>query len=264
MGMTKILAIANQKGGVGKTTTAVNLAASLATTGKRVILVDCDPQGNATSGSGVNKLALQNSLAEVLLGQCATDSALLQLEEVGYGLIPANDRLIAAEIAIMGRDQREFRLRQALTPLHARSDFILLDCPPSLSMLAVNTLVAATAVLIPIQCEYYALEGLSSLTNTIDRIRQTVNPDLHIAGILRTMYDPRNNLARDVAAKLQEHFKGLVYDSVIPRNITLAEAPSHGLPALQYDKKARGTQAYLMLAGEILRYGDRRAEKHNG
>ena len=262
--MTKILAIANQKGGVGKTTTAVNLAASLAATGKRVVLADCDPQGNATSGSGINKFELQDSLAEVLLGQCATNTALLKLEKVGYGLIPANDRLTAAEMAIMGRDQREFRLRQALSPLQAHCDFILLDCPPSLSILAVNTLAAATAVIIPIQCEYYALEGLSSLTNTIDRIRQTINPDLYIAGILRTMYDPRNNLTRDVATKLQEHFKELVYDSIIPRNITLAEAPSHGLPALQYDKKARGTQAYLMLAGEVLRRGSRKPKQNNG
>ena len=262
--MTKTLAVANQKGGVGKTTTAVNLAASLAATGKRVVLVDCDPQGNATSGSGVDKFGLQNSLAEVLLGQCATDDALLKLEKVGYGLIPANDRLTAAEIEIMGRDRREFRLRQALSPLRARYDFILLDCPPSLSILTVNTLAAATSVLIPIQCEYYALEGLSSLNNTIDRIRQTINPGLRIEGILRTMYDPRNNLARDVAKKLQEHFKDLVYDSIIPRNITLAEAPSHGLPCLLYDKKARGAQAYLMLAGEVLRRAHHKQGKNYG
>ena len=251
--MTKTLAVANQKGGVGKTTTAVNLAASLAATGKRVVLVDCDPQGNATSGSGVDKFALQNSLAEVLLGQCSTNNALLDLEKTAYRLLPANESLTAAEIEIMSRDQREFRLRHALAPLRQHYDFILLDCPPALSMLTVNAMVAASGVLIPIQCEYYALEGLTSLNNTIDRIRQTVNPDLHVEGILRTMYDPRNNLALDVSRQLQKHFARLVYDTIIPRNVTLAEAPSHGLPVLQYDKSARGARAYIMLAGELLR-----------
>lgn len=251
--MTKIMAVANQKGGVGKTTTSVNLAASMAATKRRVLLVDLDPQGNATMGSGVDKETIVKTGFEVLMGQAAIDEVLLPLEAVGYDLLPANSALTGAEVALLDELARELRLKNALEPIQARYDYVLVDCPPSLNMLTVNALVAATSVIIPMQCEYYALEGLTALIDTIEKIRALLNPQLQIEGLLRTMYDPRNNLATEVSAQLKEHFGEKLYHTVIPRNVRLAEAPSFGLPALQYDKSCTGALAYLALAGEMLR-----------
>jgi chromosome partitioning protein len=251
--MGKILTIANQKGGVGKTTTSVNLAASLAATRRRVLLVDLDPQGNATMGSAVDKHDLEYTSGDVLLGRVTIREAIQYVEAVGYSLLPANDDLTEAEVALMQAERREFRLRDALAPVTDEFDYILIDCPPALNMLTVNALTAAHGVLIPMQCEYYALEGLSALTGTIDSIRRSVNPGLQIEGVLRTMYDPRNNLSTDVSAQLEQHFGERLYRTIIPRNVRLAEAPSYGLPVLLYDKPSRGALAYLALAGEILR-----------
>ena len=250
--MVKIYAITNQKGGVGKTTTTVNLAAVLVATGHKVLLVDMDPQGNSTLASGVSKHELETSVVDVLLQRRTTRDCIVAAQNGGYDLLSANDELTVAEVQLINIDGREFRLREALAPLHEEYNYVLIDCPPTLSTLTINALTAAHGVIIPTQCEYFALEGLSSLLQTIERLRETVNPKLRIEGVLRTMFDPRNNLARDVSEKLQHHFGKELYKSVIPRNVTLAEAPSHGMPALQYDKHARGTQAYIMLAGEIL------------
>ena len=250
--MGKILAITNQKGGVGKTTTSINLAASLAKTRRRVMLIDIDPQGNATMGSGVDKSALAATTYEVLLGQ-ATLAAATRAVEGGYDLIPANGDLSGAEIELIDLPAREHRLREALTPVRAHYDFILIDCPPSLNLLTVNALVGADAVIIPMQCEYYALEGLSALVNTIKKIREALNPNLQIEGLLRTMFDPRNTLANEVSAQLTQHFGDKLYRTVIPRNVRLAEAPSYGKPVISYDMHSKGAQAYLALAGEMLR-----------
>ena len=251
--MGKVLAIANQKGGVGKTTTTVNLAASLAATKRKVLLIDLDPQGNATMGSGVDKSQLSNSVYELLTDRCSLADALHRSEEGGYDLLPANADLTAAEVELLEMTLKENRLRYALSEARDRYDFILIDCPPSLNMLTVNGLVAADAVIIPMQCEYYALEGLSALLTTIERIRAVFNPRLEIEGLLRTMYDPRNSLTRDVSAQLTAHFGDRLYQTVIPRNVRLAEAPSHGVPVLVYDKQSRGAVAYLALAGELVR-----------
>ena len=258
--MSKIITIANQKGGVGKTTTTVNLAAALAATKRRVLLVDMDPQGNATMGSGVDKNSLNVTVCDVLLGDSTASEARISLPEVGFDILPANADLTAAEVQLMNRIGREKQLALALGPIVDDYDYILIDCPPSLNMLTVNALVAANGVVIPMQCEYYALEGLSSLLDTIDQIRISVNPDIKLEGLLRTMYDPRNNLANDVSAELVEHFGEQVYRTVIPRNIRLAEAPSYGQPILQYEKTSRGSLAYLALAGEVLR---RDAKQHH-
>jgi chromosome partitioning protein len=251
--MHRILAITNQKGGVGKTTTSVNLAASFSATKRRVLLIDIDPQGNATMGCGIDKRALQRSTTDVLLGTCDAASAIVPVDYADFKLMPGNQDLVAAEVELMGKPGCEMRLRNALAPILDDFDMVLIDCPPALNMLTVNALVAAEGVIIPMQCEYYALEGLTALVGTIEQIKAGPNPSLEIGGILRTMFDPRNNLANEVSAQLIEHFQDRVFRTIIPRNVRLAEAPSHGKPALHYDRESRGALAYLALAGEMIR-----------
>ncbi len=257
--MGKVLAIANQKGGVGKTTTSVNLAASLKFTRKSVLLIDLDPQGNATMGSGIDKSGLNNSIYDVLMLQASFDKVVLRPVDAEYDLLPANGDLVAAEVELISEDNRELRLRQEIDQVRQRYDYIVIDCPPSLSMLTINALVAADGVVIPMQCEYYALEGLSALMDTINAIRDGLNPQLKIEGIVRTMYDPRNKLTLEVNGQLIRYFGDTVYRTVVPRNIRLAEAPGYGKPILKYDKQSRGAIAYLALAGELLRRNDEAA-----
>jgi chromosome partitioning protein len=250
--MARILAVANQKGGVGKTTTSVNLAAELAQAGRRVLLVDLDPQGNATMGSGVDKRKLERTVYHVLLGLSEPANVRVRVAS-GFDLIPANRDLAGAEVELVGLPNRETRLRSALQSLAPEYDFMLIDCPPSLSLLTVNAFAAAEEVLIPMQCEYYALEGLSDLVGTIKRVRAHLNPRLEIAGLLRTMFDPRNTLAHQVSQQLEEHFGDKVYRTLVPRNVRLAEAPSYGAPAVVWDRASKGAQAYVALAAEILK-----------
>ncbi len=251
--MSVVLAITNQKGGVGKTTTSVNLAASLAAMKRRVLLIDLDPQGNATMGSGIDKYDLDASVYEVLIEEMTIEEARIDAEAAGYDLLAANVELTGAEIELLEMEDREYRLARALAPVLPGYDFIILDCPPSLNLLTLNGLVAADGVIIPMQCEYYALEGLTALMDTIVRITSHLNPRLRIEGIIRTMYDPRNSLTKDVSRQLLEHFEDTVYRTVIPRNVRLAEAPSYGIPILYYDRLSRGAKAYLALAGEVVR-----------
>lgn len=250
--MTKILAVTNQKGGVGKTTTSVNLAASLAAAKQRVLLIDLDPQGNATMGSAINKSTLTVSVYDVLIGTRGIEEARTHSEAGKYDILPANRNLAGAEIELVEIENRETRLKEALQGVVHQYDYVLIDCPPALNLLTLNGLCAAKSVMIPMQCEYYALEGLSDLVNTIKKVRAHLNPELQIEGLLRTMYDPRNTLAQQVSDQLKQHFGDKVYRTVIPRNVRLAEAPSFGLPALYHDRESRGTQAYLALAGELL------------
>jgi chromosome partitioning protein len=257
--MARIIAVANQKGGVGKTTTAVNLAAALAATPRRVLLIDLDAQGNATMGSGIDKRDLAASTCDVLLGELHAEDAIMETAE-GFDLLPGNTDLTAAEIELMDQDAREQRLKRALAPLRPRYDYIVIDCPPALSLLTLNALTAADSVLVPMQCEYYALEGLTALLQTIEALRAQLNPALEIEGVLRTMFDVRNNLANAVSAELVEHFGDKVFRTIVPRNVRLAEAPSHGQSIIGYDRGSRGGIAYLGLAAEVERHQRERSQ----
>jgi chromosome partitioning protein len=257
--MAKIVAVANQKGGVGKTTTSINLAASIALQGKRVLLIDVDPQGNATSGLGVDPRSLQTTVYNCLINYVKFEDAVQKTEVSGLSLLPANADLAGAEIELVNVEEREKLLRQFIREVEPLFDVIFLDCPPALGILTVNALVAARSVLIPVQCEYYAMEGLSRLIGSIDRIQQSLNPSLTIEGIVLTMYDARNTLARQVTDQVRQHFKELVYQTTIPRNVTLAEAPSYGRPVLLYNMASAGAQSYLSLAKEFISHGEKSA-----
>ncbi len=252
---TKVIVIANQKGGVGKTTTAINLSACLAASERRVLLVDIDPQGNTTSGFGVDKRGLEQTVYNVILGQCGIEDVILPTLIDSLDLAPSNMSLIGAEVELVDASGREFRLRQALLPVRERYEYIFIDCPPSLSLLTVNGLVAADSVIIPLQCEYYALEGISQLLDTIGLVRERLNPRLQIEGVLLTMHDGRTNLSRQVAEDVRDHFGDKAYRTVIPRNVSLSEAPSFGLPIIFHNIKSRGAESYLALAEEVIANG---------
>ena len=254
--MAKIIAFANQKGGVGKTTSTINLAASLAATERNVLVIDLDPQGNATMASGVDKYALKNSVYDLLVEDNSIEDVLIRNTAGKYDLVGANGDLTAAEIKLMDSFAREMKLKNALEPVKDIYDFILIDCPPSLNLLTINAMAASNSVIIPMQCEYFALEGLTALLDTINKLTSVLNSNLVIEGLLRTMFDPRNKLANEVSQQLKSHFGSKVFRTIIPRNVRLAESPSHGLPAIFYDKYSNGAKAYLALAGELLRKYD--------
>jgi chromosome partitioning protein len=253
--MNYIISISNQKGGVGKTTTAINLCASLAVADKKCLLIDCDPQGNATTGLGIEKSSLKQGLYDFLLGTAQAKDVITKTDLSGLSLIGATINLIGAEVEMVSVQQREYRLRQKLLPLREQYDYIILDCPPSLGFLTINALTAADSVLVPLQCEYYALEGLSQLLKTVMTIKKGLNPALKIAGILLTMYDARNNLSLQVEDEVRAHFQKAVFNTIIPRNVRLSEAPSHGMPILLYDIQSKGAQSYLELAKELISRG---------
>lgn len=252
MGGARVIAVANQKGGVGKTTTAVNMSASLAAAEKRVLLVDVDPQGNSTSGIGVDRAAVEKSVYELFTGEATLSELVLPTEMKGLFVVPSKVELFGAEIELVSRERREFILKEAIATLTGEYDYIILDCPPALGLLTLNALTAARSVLIPVQCEYYALEGLSQLLNTLELVRESLNPELAIEGILLTMYDVRNNLSRQVEDEIRKHFGDKVYQTTIPRNVSLSEAPSFGKPIIMYDIRSRGAQSYLGLAREVI------------
>lgn len=262
--MGKVIAIANQKGGVGKTTTCVNLAASLAATGRKVLVIDLDPQGNATMASGVDKYNVHATAYDLLVEQTPFFEVVIGETSGGYHLIASNGDVTAAEIKLIEVFAREVRLRSALADVREQYDFIFIDCPPALNLLTVNAMTAANSVLVPMQCEYFALEGLTALMDTISKLAGVVNENLHIEGILRTMYDPRNRLATEVSEQIKKHFGDKVYRTVIPRNVRLAEAPSHGKPTMYYDKHSSGAKSYLALAGEMLRKADAKSKLMQG
>lgn len=250
--MGRAIAITNQKGGVGKTTTSINLSACLAEAGKKVLLVDVDPQGNATSGVGIDKNSLENTIYDLIIGECEIDDCLIETEIENLSLIPANANLSGAEIDLIGIDNREFVVKNSIEKIKDNYDFVIIDCPPSLSMLTVNALTTADTVLVPIQCEYYALEGLSQLIHTINLVKKRLNPDLEMEGVVFTMYDARTNLSLEVVENVKDNLKQNIYKTIIPRNVRLAEAPSHGLPINLYDSKSAGAESYRLLAEEVI------------
>ena len=255
--MARIVAVANQKGGVGKTTTSINLAAALSLQGESVLLLDTDPQGNATSGLGVDSMSLAKTIYSALIGGDSVESITMETAVKGLSLVPSNSHLAGAEVDLVNMDRREHRLKHLLDEVAGRYDTILLDCPPALGLLTINAMVAAQSILIPVQCEYYAMEGLGRLMESIQRLKQSLNQNLEIEGIVLTMYDARNSLARQVVEQIRAHFKEVVYQTMIPRNVTLAEAPSYGRPALLYNAASAGAQAYLSLAKEFIVHGEK-------